>query len=263
MTSKNTIRLRTPGNMTNHFNSEYKETFNLSKKPKNIFHQYSNLSQKKINFFNKPNMHRSFINSSETFNYYKNPANKNTFVVNYNGGPQKQFQSFIKKDDSKINAKGKQFIYRNDKPSGDLSKYYMPKLSRSLSCNDFFKNNHMNMKNNYYNNYKNENLAPINNGFRTFKKFISPNHFRMSKDGKIILTLKKFREEKNHEDNNNFRYDNYENIEKNDKGRNTFYSSFYGFRPRFFNIFHKTQIFNRCKPFLVDEFQEFPDCDKI
>ena len=50
MTSKNTIRLRTPSNMHNQFNSEFKETFNLSKKPKNMFREYSNLSQKKNKF---------------------------------------------------------------------------------------------------------------------------------------------------------------------------------------------------------------------
>ena len=266
MTSKNTIRLRTPSNMHNQFNSEFKETFNLSKKPKNMFREYSNLSQKKINFYNKPNMYRSFINPSAPFNYYNNPANKNSFLVRYNGGPQKQFQSFIKKDDSKAHFQDKQIIYRNNKPYGNLSKYYMPKLSRSLSCNDYFKNNDMNKTNNHYYNYNNENLAPSNNGLRTFKKYITPNHIRMTKDGKIVLTLKKFRNENNHEDNNNFRYENqnnYDNNEKNDKGRNTFYSSFYCFRPRHFNFFHKTQIFNLCKPFLADEFQEFPDFDKI
>ena len=257
MISKNKIRLRTPSKISNQFKSECKETFNHSRKPKNIFREYSNISQKRLKLINKPNMHNSFMNSSAPFNYYRNPDNKNKILVNYNGGPQKEFQSFIQKDDYKTISNDKRIIYRNYKPCGCLPKYYMPKLSRSVSYNEFEKTNYIpNLKNNSYNNYNNENLAlSNNNSLRTSRKYNTPN-FRISNDGKIILTLKKFKNENNYEDNNNLRY---ENNGKNDFARNTFYSSFYGFRPRLFNIFHKTQIFNRCKPFLVDEFQEFPE----
>ena len=242
--------------MFNQYNSGYKQTFNLSKKPKNIFRDYSNLARKKKMSFNKPNIHRSFINSSAPFNYSINPANKNTFLINYNGGPQKQIYTFIKRDDLN-NLNENQNIYKNYKPCGCLSKYNIPKLSRSLSCDQYFKYNNINMKNNKNNNYNKVNVS----GLRSFKRYMTPNHFRISNDGKIILTLKKFRNENIHEDNN-LRYENQkiiENSEKNDKSRNTFYSSLYNFRPRLFNNFHKTQIFNRRKPYLVDEFHEFPD----
>ena len=280
MISNNYIGLRNP-NISNKINSEYKETFRLSKKHKNNFREYSNLSQKK-HFYKKPNIYSSFINSSAPFIYYKDPSNKNTFIINYNGGPKKQIHIFKKTDDYKNDLNEKQIIYRNYKPCGYLSNNYMPKLSRSLSYNEYFKNNYINMKKSHYNNYNKVYLSPSNNGLRSFKRSMTPNNFRMTKDGKIVLTLKKFRDENNHEENNNIRYESqkkYENNEYNennvinennenneinennekDKSRNKFNSSFYNFRPRIFNSFHKTQIFNHCKPFLVDQFQEFPD----
>ena len=33
----------------------------------------------------------------------------------------------------------------------------------------------------------------------------------------------------------------------------------FSFRPKMNKRFHRTQIFDHCKPFLCDEFQEFPD----
>lgn len=257
MTSKNSICFRTPSKMNNQFNSEYKEAFNLSKNPKYCFREYSNLGQTKLGF-NKPNIHHSFMNSLAPFNYYINPANKNTFLINYNGGPQKQPYTFIKRDDLKTNLNDQQIIYNNFKPCGCLSQNYIPKLSRNLSYNQYFKYNDIDMNKNQNNNYDKVNFSHSNNNF---KRYNTPNHFRMTKDGKIILTLKKFRNEKNNEDYN-IRYENQnkiENNEKNDRSRNIFYSSLYNFRPRLFNKFHKTQIFNQCKPFLVDEFKEFPD----
>ena len=281
MTSKNYIGLRSP-NICNKINPEYKETFKLSKKNKNIFREYSNLSQKK-HFYKKPNIYSSFINSSAPFIYYKNPSDKNTFIINYNGGPKKQIHLFKKTDDLKNNLNEKQIIFRNYKQCGCLFNYYMPKLSRSLSYNEYFKNNYINMKKAHFNNYNKVYLTPSNNGLRSFKRNMTPNHFRMTKDGKIVLTLKKFRDENINEENNNLRYEsqkkyennennenneynenneineNNENNDKNYKGRNKFNSSLYNFRPRIFNSFHKTQIFNHCKPYLVDQFHEFPD----
>jgi hypothetical protein len=261
MQSQNIIRLKTPVNLNNNYNLENKDTFELNKKPKNIFREYSNIANKKNYYFPKSSIYRSFINSSAPFNYCKNPADKNTFLVSYNGGPQKQLYSFIKREDLKNDFYDKKIVYRNFKPCGCTSKYYMPKLARSQSYNDFryndinMDNNQCNQSNNL-NNFNKINFPSSYGNTGYFKRYMTPNHFRMSKDGKIILTLKKFR---NDELKNNLRYENQKNTENNEKSRNTFYSSFYSFRPRISNYFHKTQIFNRCKPFLVDQFQEFPD----
>jgi hypothetical protein len=258
MKSRNYVGLKTPINLHKHFKSEYKDEFNLNKKPKNNFREYSNISNKKKIFFPKSSIYHSFLYSSAPFNYYKNPADKNTFLVSYNGGPKNQLHSFIKREDLKNYLYNKKLVYPNKKPCGCISNYYNPKLARSQSYNDFRYDNindEVN-KSNQVNNFIKKNYPSANGNIRTFKRYMTPNHFRMSNDGKIILTLKKFR---NDEFNNNLRYEIQKNNENNEKIRNSFDSSFYNFRPRFSNSFHKTQIFNRCKPFLVDQFQEFPD----
>ena len=69
MQSQNIIRLKTPVNLNNNYNLENKDTFELNKKPKNIFREYSNIANKKNYYFPKSSIYRSFINSSAPFNY--------------------------------------------------------------------------------------------------------------------------------------------------------------------------------------------------
>ena len=63
------------------------------------------------------------------------------------------------------------------------------------------------------------------------------------------------------EGNNNEEHKNEGNYEENnmDNINRYGYSACYGFRRKMNKRFHRTQIFDHCKPFLCDEFQEFPD----
>jgi hypothetical protein len=258
MSSRNFIRLQTPTNYNNNqFRSKHNEVFSPMRKQKNSFGEYMNLNKKDKFVLKGPNYYRSFINSSAPFNYFKNPVDKSTFLVSYNGGPKNQLHTYVTREDLKPDFdENKEFVYKNVKPCIYQPKNKIPKLSRNLSYGE---NYNRARYNGMSNSFKNIEYLPENRLNRNISGFMSSKPLRMSKDGKIIFTLKKFNENK-FPLNNNLRYEKKENeSEKIMKIKPRFINSCFSFRPRIVKRFHKTQIFNLCKPFLVDEFQEFPD----
>lgn len=229
-------------------------------------------------------MYRSFINSSAPFNYFPNPTNdpaQKSLLVCFNGGPQKKV--ILSKNVKDLSDK--EIVYTNNrKVCGCLYKQYRPKSS----CKSSF----LSERNKYskFSNYMNgkERLkysAKINNNrtnilsnkeginknkevpqYAKLKNYYSSNVITGGGNGcftyrkinpKIFATLlreencKSSREyEKKKFDLNQFRFSylNYNNI-----NNNNLYSIDMDKK------FHKTQIFNHCKPYLVDAFQEFPD----
>lgn len=280
MSSKNFDHLKTPNNMSKtNFNSKYYNELNTSEKIKNSYSQYPYLSLKKKFNFRRLNLYRSFLNSSAPFNYYKNPADKNTFLICYNGGPQNQIHSFITREDLKqeSNNNNKKIIY-SLKSCGCPSKQPIRKVSKNLSYiekNGNYEYNKVNMENNKFNTFKKINYFPKKLLFKkagNSKGFLTSNRpFMMRKDGNIIRNKEIYNDKNNnYEERKIFSHEkvfgrfkdnnNYENNGKKDiKIIHRANSSLYGFRPRANNIFHKSQIFNHCKPFLVDDFHEFPD----
>lgn len=273
MSSPNFIHLKTPNNINKtNFDSKYNNGFNPSKRLKNTFYQSPGLFSKKKFIFPKPSIYHSFINSSAPFNYYKNPVEKNAFLICYNGGPQSQIHSFITIKDLKKESNNKKIIY-NLKPCGCLSRQPVTKLSKNLTyAENYGYNKEINRKKN--NTFKRINYLtkkPLFRNARNSCGFLTSNKtLMMKKDGNMIRSMKQFNDENNYENRKDFRrekaFDRFQNSkyyenkgEKDKKIRNRINSSCYGFRPRYNNLFHKSQIFNHCKPFLVDEFNEFPD----
>ena len=260
MSNMKLIRQRTPNN-NQQFHYRDPDNYDYCKKPINIFRESSNLPRIKKIVFRTPNIYRSFINSSAPFNYYKNPSDKNSYFICYNGGPKKKVRV-----SRNLNNLNRGSVYEiNRRQYGFYSKNNIPKLNRSLSQYENDRHNNLNFQNNQYNrqnnNYfnrtgfqYNRHISPapnrVNfNGYITHKPF-------MNKNGKMIYSYNK------NEFNKNSRYNNNEiddNDERNTMGRNRLTSSYSNIHSIFNKSFHKTQIFNRCKPFLVDEFQEFPD----
>ena len=262
MSSRNFVKIKTPTNFhKNNLTTQYKGLLNSSIKLKSNINKYQNLLNKKKYILGRPNLYRSFISSSAPFNYYKNPADKSSYLISYNGGPQNQVFSLMNREDSKqvFFRNNKEMLFKRVKSCGCPTRQCMPQLPRNLS----YLNNKMDNNNKTpFNFEKIQNLPqqplsrnkPCFNGFRTAKTL------RRSNDGKIIYTLKKFNEENN--DFNKLKYEDNKGDEIFDKKKillHNKYSSIYSFRPRINKIFHRTQIFDHCKPFLVDEFQEFPD----
>ena len=258
MTSRNFIRLKTPISL-HKSNSQLQNMDLISpvKKTKNAFRNFQNLRQKNKFIFYRPNLYRSFIYSSAPFNYYKNPVDKNSFLVCFNGGPQKLIKSFVKRQDlNQENNNNKEPIYKSIKPCGCLSKHI---ISRNLSCDNFRYDNNMNSNKNQYSTFnKITNLPknPLSRNKRAFSGLLTSKSYRRSNDGKHIYLLKKYIEGNNneeHKNEGNYEENNMDNINRYG------YSACYGFRPKMNKRFHRTQIFDHCKPFLCDEFQEFPD----
>lgn len=270
MTSRNFFRLKTPTNKSKiNFRSEFMDAHNPLKKSKNNNfrqNQFLLLKKKKYNFiFQRPNIYRSFINASAPFNYSKNPYDQNRYLICFNGGPQKQINSILKREDFDPEYNNEEIIYRNLKQYGFIPNVPNPKLKRNLS-HDNFKNKNLNINKNQFNNFNKINYlpkTPLSRNTRNICGFLTSRNLRKSKDGKKIYTLKKYVDEKNYELNNHTKYEDKKNGERNNEKknemRNIFNFSIYGFRPNINKRFHKTQIFDHCKPYLTDEFQEFPD----
>ena len=270
MNSRHFIRLKTPTNKNNiNFRSDFIDTFSPLKKTNNNFRQSQNYNllskKKKYNFiFQRPNIYRSFINASAPFNYSKNPYDKNSYLICFNGGPQKQINSILKREDIDPEYNKEEIAYRNLKQYGFIPNTPIPKLTRNLS-HDNFTNKNIKINNNQLNSLKKINYLPKNpfsRNERNLSGFLTSRSLRKSKDGKIVYTLRKYIDENNNEINNNLRYEDVKNEERNNQNiemRNRFNYSIYGFRPNINKRFHKTQIFDHCKPYLTDEFQEFPD----
>lgn len=270
MSAQNFIKLKTPTNFhkINMF-SKNKEKFNKSKKLKlkPNFRQYQNILNKKKFSFNRANLYRSFINSSAPFNYYKSKTDKNTYLICYNGGP-KVF-SFINKNDSKKELDcnidyNKEVIYNNIKSCGCPSKQNVPKFPRNLSYIENKEYNKIDKNKKLFNTYEKKInyfiSRPLSNNTRNYNGFRSAKSLRRSNDGKIIYTLKKFLNKNNNSMNNLYENETGDNnIKKKKLLENNRYISCYAFRPRVNKIFHRNQIFDHCKPFLTDDFQEYPD----
>lgn len=270
MSHQNLIRLKTPINLNKiNISSQYKEKFNESKKfkLKPNFRHYQNMLNKKKFTFHRPNFHHSFMNSSAPFNYYKNPADKNMYLICYNGGP-KVF-SFLNKKDSEDelsnSSNNKEMIYNKIKSCGCPSKQNIPKFPRNLSYIENYRYNKNGKNKNQFNTYeKIKYLTPcsLSRNTQNFIRYRTAEPQRRTNDGKIIYTLKKFINKNDGKSVSNLRYENGENDENNKKKRileNNRNISCYAFRPRVNKVFHRNQIFDHCKPYLTDDFQEFPD----
>ena len=252
MISRNFNRLKTPFNpYTNQFHPKYIEYFNnMNKSNNNLKENENQLNQKKY-YAHRPNLYRSFIKSSAPYHNYKYLVNKNSFLGPYNDLSQKEYHPFIAKEDlnQDIND-NKKIVNKNLQSPHYQNSNSLPQLSRNISY-DNYRYNNLNMNKNWDNTFSRTNYFQNNQNFGNYRGFKTSKSFRLGNDGKIIYTLKKMIENKG-----NLRYPN---KKKDDYKKCRFINSCFSFRPRTKNRFHKTQIFNLCKPFLVDEFQEFPE----
>lgn len=262
MTSRNFIRLKAPINLhKSNSQSQNIDLFSPLKNKNNAFRNFQNIRPKNKYVFYRPNLYRSFLYSSAPFNYYKNPVDKNSYIVCFNGGPQKLVNSSVKIQDES-QEKNKEPIYKSIKPCGCQSKNIKYQLSRNLSCDNFRYNNNIfnniNSNKNQFNTFnKINNLPknPLSRNKKPFNGYLTSKSYRKSNDGKHIYILKKFIEGSNKEEHKNEGY----NVKNMDDINRYGYSPCYGFRPKMNKRFHRTQIFDHFKPFLCDEFQEFPD----
>lgn len=291
-----TYRTKTPKNKNMKFTSEYQDCYNTFNKTN--YSTFKNKTNKlpKYNNYYRPNQYNSFFKSSAPFNYYNNMNEKDSLLVRYNGGPQKEYRPFITRENLAKFLRTRSSSIRYKRPCGCYSKYNLAKYSQVWEHPDYEQREQYNT---FYKKKDNEQLPYImdNDNMRYSNGFMSPQV--TNRNGKISYKLKG-----NFDNNNNNNNDNYglntesnnygvnknmndnvneqenvnvnanenqienkvvineekkeENVENNEKNETNSYTKNYNcfnLRPR--RRFHKVQIFNNCKPFLVDDFKEY------
>ena len=256
----------TPRSIPPQFLTEYHKCYNTFNKSQNISFrdkiQKSFVHPKYVNFNNnRPHSYRTFLKSAAPFNYYND--RRDNLLVCYNGGPKKEFQSTSRAKYEK-NRRATSLKYK--RPCGCYSNYNLSKYSQ---CFDPCFN---------YNTFYQENELPIidrNNNARYsdenyMNKFDKPKI--RNKGGKISYKLREnvedFEKEEKEEEKMYTEPNNKENIETKNKDLNEKINKeksmnddfrkkkyYLNVKPR--RRFHKTQIFNNYKPFLVDDFKDY------
>ena len=214
-----------------HALTESNNNYNYSNKKSNLFpcikdninKKYFNQSRTK--FRNLPEYsYSTFLKSSTPFKFFRNKNNKNDFCICFNGGPRSKFSFPSKKlslNMSKINNNFSNF-----------AKY-------KLKSHNFTTTNNEKEKikfNNIYNHLEEEKNTENNN---INKRYINPN----IKTEKNIFKLDDI--------------DNNEKKEEKEEEKNVlnYFKVKKGPRCRF----HKIQIHNNCKPFLVDDYRYYAE----
>ena len=213
----------------NNYNCSSKKNSSFPCIRENITKKYFNKSRTK--FRNIPEYsYSSFLKSSTPFNYFRNKNNKNEFFICFNGGPRQKFSFPSKKlslNMSKISNNFSNFTNYNSK-------------NYNFCVTNYNKNNKEKIKyNNIYNNIEEE--KNIENNIN--KRYINPilntekNTFKLND-----INNKKKCEEKKCEKEKEKIVKNYFKIKKGPKCG-----------------FHKIQIHNNCKPFLVDDYRYYAE----
>lgn len=241
--------------------AEFRDNFDMIKRYKNLFRKNSNLNKNKNIFFKDINLYKSYINSSAPYNYIKVPSEKNTYLICFNGGPQ--IYTYVESNKLNNEMDKKEIIYGEKKSCGCFTKLYVPKLKRCLSNLENYKINRgkFNMKrtNSGYNpNYYERNISFLKNN-RDWtpnpKRFITKPGF--INDG----LLKRITNENNIYKNYTTNYENRVRInfedskntnDDNKNRRNRYDNLLFTLNKNINKKFHKTQIFDHCKPFLSE-----------
>ena len=214
----------------------------------------------------RPNPFRNFVQPPNDFNYYNNPTEKDTFVPCYNNYPKRELLPLVTRQDLNKYLKNNAKLFRHHKP-----------------CNSCSRINDGNYGRNYYTIYHKS--FPFINGnftgtnFRIKNRFINPYQTRNNGQPRYNINDENNNiYQRNYESNIDNRYDNNMNnmnnndvINENEKNNNeteikqnenntiSAKNTMSNYTPKFRRSFHKTQIFNHYKPFMVDDFKEFAD----
>jgi len=206
----------------------------------------------------RPNPFRNFVQPPTNFNYYNTPTEKDSFVPCYKNYSKRELLPLVTRQDLSKYLKNNGKLYKHSRP-----------------CNSCSRINDGNYGRNYYTVYHKS--FPFINGnftgtnFRINNRFVTP--YQTRNNGKFRYNMKDY-------DNYDNRYDNrYENnnaqFNENEKNNNEIEvkenennmvnsnqmnkNNNSTYIPKFRRSFHKTQIFNHYKPFMVDDFKEYAD----
>jgi hypothetical protein len=281
-----TQRTKTPKNSKIKYLTEYPDYYNTFNKAKFSSFRYkikkSTYKPDYNNYRSNQNNFNTFYKSTAPFNYINNKNNKDGLLVCYNGGPRKQFRPLITKDNLNQILKNRRSIStRYKRPCGCYSNYNISKYSQEYIYPPNYERNEQ-----YNNFYKSTNLPYI--GDNVNERYSNQNAFITPRMENRKITYKLKDNDNFNDDNyrinteaNNYQNDNNIEMEKNEENQNenkgevleeqieekkeeikeeqsdNYKKSFnyFNLKPR--RRFHKIQIFNNCKPFLVDDFKDY------
>ena len=243
--------------------AEFRDSFDMLKKYKNLFRKKANEIKSKKIILRNPNLYKSFINSYAPYNYFKVPQEKNTYLIYYQGGPK--IYTYVESEKLNNQMDTKEIIYLDKKSCGCFNKLYVPKLRRSLSNFDNYRvinRNNFNFKrpvSGYNNSFSDRKL-----NFQTKKRDWTPKpkRFNTKPGSNSNGLIKKIINDKNNYKNYSTNYENRVRINFEDNKidnnteiinrRNKYDTLLYALNRNINKKFHKTQIFDHCKPFLSE-----------
>jgi hypothetical protein len=205
----------------------------------------------------RPYPYRNFVKPPTDFNYFNNPTDKDSFVPCFKKYPTRELQPLVTRQD----------LAKYLKYNGKLISHHRP-------CNSCSRINDGNYGRNYYT--VNHKSFPFINGNFTGTNFGIRTGFNSTRNNRSQRLRYKIRDydnyNTNNEYNNNFNneyneinneYNNEQKANLKDNNiinRNKYSGNEYlGATPKYKRRFHKTQIFNHYKPFMVDDFKEYAD----
>ena len=209
----------------------------------------------------RPNPYRPFVKPPTYYNNFNNPTEKDSYVPCFQNYPKRELRPLVTRQDLSKYLNSDGYLYKHQRP-----------------CNSCSRINDGNYGRNYYTisqksfpfingNFTGKNFG-LTHGFKTpyarstkrfrykikdYDNFHENNQFNneynLNENEKINLN-------ENEKDNEKENAKNENNIESN-KQINTIES--FNTSPKNRRTFHKVQIFNHYKPFMVDDFKNFAD----
>ena len=199
------------------------------------------------------------MNPPSDFSYFNNPTEKDSFVPCFKNYAKRELNPLVTRQD----------LAKYLKYNGGLIKHQRP-------CNSCSRINNGNYGRNYYN--INHKSFPFINGnftgtnFRITNGFNAPYQTGNNRSQQIRYKIRDYDNYHNNDYNNQYNNENinneYDENEKekkedikkeNDICSKSKYINYYGATSKYKRTFHKIQIFNHYKPFMVDDFKEFAD----
>ena len=235
--------------------------------------QHKNKYKPNYNAYNAyiPNPYNSttFFSSSAPFNYYNKSEDKNGLLICYNGGPRKKYNPLIKRANLSQYLKNRSKTLKYKRPCGCYSNYYSSKYMPEYDYSNFERSRQLpNISGNNNLRYSYDNMTPRIDNRKKITYKLKDNFDNSNNRLNTVYN--------NYERNENLETENKEQnlkkeeeaVEENQEEKNEEIKpqiinedekkekfNYFNLRPR--RRFHKVQIFNNYKPFLVDDFKEY------
>lgn len=239
------IHSKTNSNFNTYTNVDYWQNCVKTIRPK------SEIPQKKFKQFH------TFLRTSAPFNYF---SGKDSYIIHYNGGLVRELRPLVSRQDLSKYLRCNSFLIKSNKQKS-LSNYKLNNISskphRIRNCSCFFRKNNKKIKSS---NQDENFLGNRQNNLMSSKTYKLKNNNDINENNRYEM----FEESKNEKSKINMKRRNLSDSEqmlqfKREQILNNFNSSSYTIRPKNVRNFHKAQILNNYKPFLIDQFREFAD----